>query len=113
MMRSLAVALALAGLTLPALAAADEPSTLCYEIIGCVQDRNISEGDAEKLGCDQLWTVRNGIFAARGYCFRTDRGKDEFGNEGCTYDDQDRVPLNDYERANITVIQAIEKRHGC
>ena len=27
---------------------------LCYEIIGCVQDRNVSPRDAEKLGCDQL-----------------------------------------------------------
>ena len=39
--------------------------------------------------------------------------QDEFGNEGCTYTDQDQVPLNDYERANVRVIQSIEKRRGC
>ena len=99
------VALVLAG---PAMAGGGAAS-LCYEIIGCVQDRYMSQRDAEKLGCDQLYTVRNGIFASRGYCFKTGRGQDEFGNEGCTYTDQDQVPLNDYER----VIQSIEKRRGC
>ncbi len=96
----------------PALAGDDTPS-LCYEVVGCVQDRNISARDAEKLGCDQLWTVRNGIFAARNYCFQTQRGIDEFGNTGCRYADQNEVPLNDYERANIRLIQSIEKRRGC
>lgn len=93
--------------------AADDAPSLCYEGIGCVQDRNISSREAEKLGCDQLWTVRNGIYAARGYCFGTQRGIDEFGNTGCRYADETAVPLNDYERANIKVIQSIEKRRGC
>jgi hypothetical protein len=97
----------------PAMAGDDGPSPLCYEVVGCVQDRNISAHDAEKLGCDQLWTVRNGIFAARGYCFKTGRGKDEFGNDGCRFADQSQVPLNDFERANIDLIQSIEKRRGC
>jgi hypothetical protein len=104
------IALSLAG---PALAGDNDPPSLCYEDIGCVQDRNIPARDAEKLGCDQLWTVRNGIFAWRGYCFKTKRGEQEFTNEGCTYDDQDQVPLNDYERANIKLIQSIEKKRGC
>ena len=77
------------------------------------QDRKISPDDAEKLGCEQLYTVRNGIYASRGYCFKTGRGQEEFGNEGCTYTDQDQVPLNDYERANVRLIQSIEKRRGC
>ncbi|CAN1721294.1 exported protein of unknown function [Hyphomicrobium sp. 1Nfss2.1] len=93
--------------------AGDDPPRLCYEVVGCVQDRTINKRDAEKLGCDQLWTVRNGIFAARGYCFSTQRGIEEFGNVNCRYGDQNEVPLNDYERANIRIIQAIEKRRGC
>ncbi len=44
------VALVLAG---PAMAGGGA-APLCYEVIGCVQDRNISSRDAEKLGCDQL-----------------------------------------------------------
>jgi hypothetical protein len=94
-------------------ALASDPPRLCYEGIGCVQDRNISEHEAEKLGCDQLWTARNGIYAAHNYCFQTQRGIDEFGNTGCRYTDQSEVPLNDYERANIKVIQSIEKARGC
>jgi hypothetical protein len=104
-----AFAVALSGAAL----AGDDPERLCYEVVGCVQDRNISAHDAEKLGCDQLWTVRNGIYAARGYCFKTERGKEEFGNANCRYEDQDAVPLNDYERGNIRLIQSIEKRRGC
>ncbi len=97
----------------PALAGDDGPGTLCYEVVGCVQSRNIAPRDAEKLGCDQLWTVRNGIYASRGYCFKGGRGQDEFGNEGCSYADESQVPLNDYERANVRLIQSIEKRRSC
>ncbi len=103
-------ALCVAG---PALAGDDELSRLCFEVVGCVQDRNISPSDAGRLGCDQLWTVRNGIYAARSYCFQTQRGIDEFGNTGCRYADQNEVPLNDYERANVRLIQSIEKKRGC
>lgn len=105
-----ALILVIAG---PALAGDPEPSQLCFETVGCVQNRLIAPGDAEQLGCDQLWTVRNGIFAARGYCFHTERGKEEFGNDGCRFPVQEDVPLNDFERANIKVIQSIEKRRGC
>lgn len=105
------------GLMLTAAAAAragdDEPVPLCFEDIGCVQDRVINRADAERLGCNQLWTARNGIFAARGYCFQTQRGIDEFGNEGCRYPVQENVPLNDYERENIRIIQSIEQRRHC
>ncbi len=111
-MRRIAWLGALAMFVGPALAGDDAPR-LCYEGVGCVQETNISARAAEKLGCDQLWTVRNGIFAARGYCFSTQRGIDEFGNEGCRFSDQNEVPLNDYERANVKLIQSIEKRRGC
>lgn len=112
-MKIILAALIAFGLAAPALAGDNDPPSLCYEDIGCVQDRNIPTRDAEKLGCDQLWTVRNGIYAWRGYCFKTGRGKQEFTNDGCTYDDQDQVPLNDYERANIRLIQTLEKKRGC
>ena len=97
----------------PAIAEDPEEPQLCYETVGCVSNRKIAESDAEKLGCEQLWTVRNGIYAVRGYCFKTDRGKAEFGTEACQYDDEAAVPLNDYERANVLIIKSVEKRHGC
>ena len=105
-----AAPLLLAG---PAAAGDPDDHSLCYETVGCVHDRKISEHDANKLGCEQLWTVRNGIYHARGYCFKTKRGKNEFGNAGCRYDDQSEVPLNDYERANVLLIRSIENRRGC
>jgi hypothetical protein len=46
------IALAVAG---PVLAGDNGSDSLCYEVVGCVQNRNISVSDAEKLGCDQLW----------------------------------------------------------
>jgi hypothetical protein len=102
-----------AAIASPGIAGAADEHSLCYETIGCVHDRNISEHDAEKLGCDQLWTVRNGIYHSRGYCFKTARGKEEFGNENCRFEDEAEVPLNDYERANVKLIRTIEKRRGC
>lgn len=110
--RWLSIALALT-LCAGARAGDDEPAPLCFEEIGCVQDRVIDRADAERLGCDQLWTARNGIFAARGYCFHTDRGLREFGNDGCRYAVQEDVPLNDHERANIRIIQSIEQKRRC
>ncbi len=112
MRRLLFVALPLL-FTGPALAGDDGPPEACFETVGCVSDHEISGREAEKLGCEQLWTVRNGIYASRGYCFKTARGREAFGNAGCQYDDQGQVPLNDYERANIGLIRAIEKRRGC
>lgn len=112
-MRRLLGCAALLLSALPVAAEDPEEPQLCYETVGCVSNRKIAEGDAEKLGCDQLWTVRNGIYAVRGYCFKTDRGKAEFGTEACQYDDEAAVPLNDYERANVLIIKNVEKRRGC
>ena len=93
--------------------ASEAPGGLCYETIGCAQDRLIDAAQAEQLGCDQLFTARNGIYHARGYSFKTDRGQQEFGNENCSFDDEAQVPLNDYERANVKLIRSIEQRRGC
>jgi len=100
-------------LAAPALAGDDGPPEACFESVGCVDDHVISEREAEKLGCQQLWTVRNSIYASRGYCFKTARGREAFSNAGCQYDDEAEVPLNDFERANIRLIRSIEKRRGC
>ena len=107
--------LAIVPLLIAGPAAAGDPDehSLCYETVGCVHNRKIDAHDAEKLGCEQLSTVRNGIYHARGYCFKTERGQEAFGNEGCQYDDEAQVPLNDYERANVRLVRDIEKRRGC
>lgn len=113
MRRLLGPILAALSIAAPAGSGHAEEVGLCYETIGCVQNRIINKSDAAKLGCDQLWTVRNGIYAVRGYCFKTQRGKENFSNDGCNFDDESEVPLNDYERANVKLIREMEQRRNC
>lgn len=93
----------------------------CYDILGCT-DRNLfsrhfhdylAAPHPDGPNCQFLWEMRNGIFAERGYCFHTARGKAHFGNEGCRYDDADSVPLSSIERSNIATIARAERIKGC
>ncbi|WP_244424050.1 YARHG domain-containing protein [Methylobacterium sp. GXF4] len=43
--------------------------------------------------CEELWSERNAIFKAAGYCFRTPQAIQAFGNAGCQFDDEADVPL--------------------
>ena len=63
--------------------------------------------------CDQLWTERNSIYKAGGYCFRTPRGIRAFGNAGCQFDDVADVPLSARARAQVADIQRQERALGC
>jgi pSer/pThr/pTyr-binding forkhead associated (FHA) protein len=77
--------------------------------------RYLSATDLSSLSSADLWRARNEIFARKGYKFSTPRGiafAQTLGNyyRG-VYDDQGRVfnNMNQYERANVTLIRAIEK----
>ncbi len=63
--------------------------------------------------CDDLWYARNEIYKAQGYCFRTRRGIDAFGNAGCRYDNADEVPLSSSQRRTIAEIQREERARRC
>ena len=63
--------------------------------------------------CQQLWVERNSYYKARGYCFKTQRAIAYFGNSGCIYQDEDRVPLTQGERNRIAEIKRLEQAHGC
>jgi hypothetical protein len=63
--------------------------------------------------CQQLWVERNSYYKARGYCFKTQRAIAYFGNGGCIYQDEDRVPLTQGERNRIAEIKRLEQAHGC
>jgi hypothetical protein len=63
--------------------------------------------------CDQLWVARNSIYKMRGYCFKTQRAINYFGNAGCMYQNEDDVPLTPQDRAHISQIQAQERAMGC
>jgi hypothetical protein len=63
--------------------------------------------------CERLWIARNQIYKDAGYCFKTSRGINYFGNAGCQFDSESRVPLSRGDRARIARIQAEEREHGC
>jgi YARHG domain-containing protein len=63
--------------------------------------------------CQQLWVERNSYYKARGYCFKTERAISYFGNGGCIYQDEDRVPLTQRERNRIAEIKRLERARGC
>jgi hypothetical protein len=63
--------------------------------------------------CDALWAERNAIYKDRGYCFKTERAKARFGNEGCKHDEEGAVPLSSDDRARIADIQRKEREQEC
>jgi pSer/pThr/pTyr-binding forkhead associated (FHA) protein len=77
--------------------------------------RYLSATDLSSLSSADLWRARNEIFARKGYKFSTPRGIAFAQTLGNYYrgvdDDQNRVfnNMNQYERANVTLIRAIEK----
>ncbi len=69
--------------------------------------RYLSDGELSALSCGDLWVARNEIYARNGYCFKTRRGRNYFGNAGCY---TSNPPLNRIERANVARIQRWERR---
>ena len=69
------------------------------------------QGDA--YGCDELWTMRNEIFKAGGYCFKSPRAIKQFGNAGCQHDDEFDVPLSGRDRETLSAIKKSECRQSC
>src|SRR5437764_13690681 len=79
--------------------------------------RYLSATDLSSLSSADLWRARNEIFARKGYKFSTPRGI-AFGQTLGNYyrgvdDNQGRVysNMNQDERANVTLIRAIEQGH--
>jgi hypothetical protein len=76
--------------------------------------RYLTATELSNLSSADLWRARNEIFARRGYKFSSSRGVAFARTLGNYYrgvdDNQDRVfnSMNQYEQANITLIQSIE-----
>jgi len=68
---------------------------------------------ANAQSCQQLWVERNSYCKRAGYCFKTRRAIDYFGNGGCLYDREGDVPLSPDDRARINQIQAQERTYRC
>lgn len=69
------------------------------------------QGDAYE--CKELWVMRNEIYKSNGYCFKTAKAINYFGNAGCSYDNQSAVPLSKQERRIVRDIQKSEARQSC
>jgi hypothetical protein len=67
---------------------------------------------ASAQACESLWYQRNSIYKGAGYCFKTPRGREAFGNARCAYG-EGTVPLSDRQRARIAAIKRQERRLGC
>ncbi|MEM8776500.1 MAG: caspase family protein [Pseudomonadota bacterium] len=79
------------------------------------QNLGTGTGSASAINqCDQLWYQRNAYFAAKGYCFKSDRGKATFPNANCIPGlAAGDVPLSTQERAQIAAIKQQETALGC
>lgn len=94
--------------------AAQSPAqAACYDEVGCTNRDHFSDEDLFQLSCRTLGEMRNSIYADNGYCFKSRRYRQMFGNENCEYDDSEDVPLNRYERSNVDVIRRVERAKDC
>ena len=64
-------------------------------------------------GCDEAWYQRNQIYKQAGYCFRTPRAIQAFGNAGCAYDAVEDVPLSSRQREEVAALRAYERVNRC
>ncbi len=72
--------------------------------------RYLTRADLAGLGCNDLWVARNEIYARNGYCFRTRRAINYFGNAGCWT----RNPrLSPQEQRRVNAIRRVERAKGC
>ena len=77
--------------------------------MGCNTEGSGSTG----MTCDQLWVARNSIYKARGYCFKTQRAIQHFGNGGCMHQNENDIPFTQAERTLIAQYLAQERAQGC
>ncbi|MGH1574009.1 YARHG domain-containing protein [Methylobacterium sp. P31] len=68
---------------------------------------------AQAQSCEEAYYQRNILYKNAGYCFRTPRAIQMFGNAGCTYDRMEDVPMTAQNRAAIAEIQQFERMHAC
>jgi hypothetical protein len=93
---------------------AQAATAACYEDVGCTDKSRFDEAKLSQLAsCDILFEMRNTVFKERGYCFKTPRAIEMFGNAGCQHDQITSVPLNDVERVNVATITRLEASKQC
>jgi len=71
--------------------------------------------DFSDMSCQELWETRNEFFHKHGYCFKTQKGKRHFSNQGC-YHRSAQAALNDMSRNDrdfVKLLKAEEDSRGC
>ena len=63
--------------------------------------------------CQSLWVERNTYYKQAGYCFRTQRAIQYFGNEGCFITNEAQIQFPPNIRARIRQIIQLERALGC
>lgn len=68
---------------------------------------------AQASVCFDLWVQRNTIYKAYGYCFKTRKAIDYFGNAGCIFDNAAAISLSVPDRRLMESIKRRERQLGC
>jgi hypothetical protein len=76
-------------------------------------DGRLTRQNLRNATCDDLYTIRNGIFDRAGYCFKSDRARRLFHNRGCRFSTIGELPLSALDRDNISLLRALERSKGC
>ena len=73
----------------------------------------LAQAQYRGMSCGDLYYNRNLIYKNAGFCFRTARAIQTFGNAGCSFDNINEVPLSRADRAAVAAIVAEENYQGC
>jgi hypothetical protein len=63
--------------------------------------------------CQALWVERNTYYKQAGYCFRTRRAIEYFGNQGCYIYNEAQIVFPPHVRRRIQEIIRLERALGC
>ncbi|MEQ1649570.1 MAG: YARHG domain-containing protein, partial [Hyphomicrobiaceae bacterium] len=86
----------------------------CKSLGGAVVSAATPTQPVAANSCDALWTERNAIWHRVGYCFTNDRGKQAFGNAGCSRDQAAaQGAMSAVERRRVDELLTQEKQMGC
>ena len=68
---------------------------------------------AHAQSCQALWVERNSYYKQAGYCFKTQRAIQYFGNAGCYIYNEGDIQFPPGVWARIQQIRRIERAMGC
>lgn len=60
--------------------------------------------------CQRLWVSRNTLYKNNGYCFKSQRARNYFGNAGCW---TSNPKFTNWERRRVRQIRRCERNKGC